>query len=109
MTRPPSTVPYPARLWPPLRTASSSPPSRAALTTAATSSAPATRATASGRLSIPLKTTCRASSYEESSAVISSPRELRSKLVDRAFPDLFAVDATAAPFVLSEVSIPDNQ
>jgi hypothetical protein len=46
---PPSVRLCPARLWPPLRTASSSPLWRANETTRATSVASATRAMAAGR------------------------------------------------------------
>ena len=47
------TTPWPAALWPPLRTASSRPVSRANVTTRATSSASATRTMAAGRRSMP--------------------------------------------------------
>ena len=50
---PPSETPWPAVLWPPLRTASSNPSSRANETTVETSDASATRAIAAGRLSMP--------------------------------------------------------
>ena len=52
-TIPPSDTPCPARLWPPLRTASSRPVSRASETTAATSAASVGRTIAAGRRSTP--------------------------------------------------------
>ena len=48
-TIPPSDVPWPARLWPPLRTASSRPVSAARSTVRETSAASAARTTTSGR------------------------------------------------------------
>ena len=59
-TMPPSEVLCPAPLWPPLRTASSSPVSRARAMTRATSSVFATRTTTAGRLSMPPVKTWRA-------------------------------------------------
>jgi peptide/nickel transport system permease protein len=50
---PPSVLPWPAPLWPPLRTASSSPVSAANRTVRATSSSPAARTTIAGRRSCP--------------------------------------------------------
>jgi len=52
-TMPPSETLWPGMLWPPLRTASSTPVSRASEMTRATSSALATRAMTAGRRSIP--------------------------------------------------------
>jgi len=50
---PPSVLLWPTVLWPPLRTASSSPPSRARLTTWATPAASTGRTITAGRLSMP--------------------------------------------------------
>ena len=56
-TIPPSETPWPAGLWPPLRTASSVPVSRASVMTRETSSASAARTIMAGRRSIaPMKT-----------------------------------------------------
>jgi hypothetical protein len=51
-TIPPSDTPWPAPLWPPLRTASSAPVSRANAMTRATSSASAARTISAGRRSM---------------------------------------------------------
>ena len=61
-TIPPSETPWPAGLWPPLRTASSDPVSRASETTRATSAASAARTIMPGRRSIAPAKTVRASS-----------------------------------------------
>ena len=61
-TMPPSLTPWPAPEWPPLRTASSRPPSRASETTKATSSSSTGRTITAGRRSIPGEKTARASS-----------------------------------------------
>ena len=61
-TTPPSVVPWPAPLWPPLRTASSTPVSRARLTTRATSRSSTTRTMAPGCRSKPPGNTARARS-----------------------------------------------
>jgi len=79
-TIPPSEVPNPARLWPPLRTASSAPVSRARLTVRETSDASATRTIAAGRRSNPVKKTRRASSYPGSSGAITLPFRLARRL-----------------------------
>ena len=62
MTMPPSIVPWAAPLWPPERTASSSPCSRARAMTAATSSVSATRTITAGRTSTPPSMIVRCSS-----------------------------------------------
>ena len=62
ITMPPSETPWPAGLWPPLRTASSDPVSRAWAMTRAMSSGPATRAMRAGRRSMCAAKTVRASS-----------------------------------------------
>ena len=72
-TMPPSLALWPAPLWPPLRTASSSPASRASLTMCATSAASAGRTMTAGRLSIPPIITVRALSYSASPGAITSP------------------------------------
>src|SRR5829696_6478216 len=72
-TIPPSDTPWPAPLWPPLRTASSAPVSRAWAITWATSPASATRTIAAGRRSIAPEKTVRASSYLGSSGAITRP------------------------------------
>ena len=59
---PSSTTPWPAGLWPPLRTARSVPVSRASVMTEATSAASATRTIMAGRRSIVPRKTERASS-----------------------------------------------
>jgi hypothetical protein len=59
---PPEVVLWPAVLWPPLRTASSSPVSRARSTTWATPVAPVGRTMTAGRWSWPPKKTVRARS-----------------------------------------------
>ena len=59
---PPSETPWPAALWPPLRTASSRPVSRAMAITRAMSSASAARMITAGRRSIAPENTLRARS-----------------------------------------------
>src|SRR5829696_3929519 len=72
-TIPPSDTPWPAPLWPPLRTASSATVSRAWAITWATSPASATRTITAGRRSIAPEKTVRASSYLGSSGAITRP------------------------------------
>ncbi len=59
---PASVTLWPAVLWPPLRTASSSPVWRASAMTCATSVSSATRTIAAGRRSMPPEKTVRATS-----------------------------------------------
>src|ERR671910_3150347 len=70
---PPSLVLCPAELGPPLRTASSSPVSRASVTTRDTSAASLGRTMTAGRRSNPPMNTMRASSYPESPGAITRP------------------------------------
>ena len=75
-TMPPSTVPWPARLWPPPRTASSSSLSRAKQIVFETSRASAARTIARGRTSTAAWCTWRAASYSSSPGRISRPLRL---------------------------------
>ena len=75
-TMPPSTVPWPARLWPPPRTASSSSLSRAKQIVLETSRASAARTIARGRASTAAWCTWRAASYSSSPGRISRPLRL---------------------------------
>ncbi len=72
-TIPPSVVPWPAPLCPPLRTASSRPVSRANPMTRATSAALAARTMTAGWRSIPPVTTARAVSYSGSPGTMTVP------------------------------------